>query len=107
MSTTTILGIGAAVIIAVALHGVICSATPLRRIVALNLLGGGIFLLIGVAARRGAGAGFESDPVPQALVITGIVVAFAGSSLAVAILTRLHAVRNQPPATDESGAGDA
>jgi multicomponent Na+:H+ antiporter subunit C len=31
-----------------------------------------------------------ADPIPQALVITGIVVAFAGSALAVALLLRLH-----------------
>ena len=30
------------------------------------------------------------DPIPQALVITGIVVAFAGSALAVGLLLRLY-----------------
>jgi multicomponent Na+:H+ antiporter subunit C len=30
------------------------------------------------------------DPVPQALVITGIVVAFSATALAVALLLRLH-----------------
>ena len=32
-------------------------------------------MLFGIIARRGAGAGFAADPVPQAMVITGIVVA--------------------------------
>ena len=40
-------------------------------------------------ARRGAAAGLGGDPVPQALVITGIVVAFAATALAVALLLRL------------------
>ena len=39
------------------------------------MLGAGVFLLFGVVARRGAAAGFGGDPVPQALVITGLVVA--------------------------------
>ena len=38
------------------------------------LFGGGVFLFFGIVARRGAAAGFGANPVPQALVITGIVV---------------------------------
>ena len=37
----------------------------------------------------GAAAGFGGDPIPQALVITGIVVAFAATALAIALLLRL------------------
>jgi multicomponent Na+:H+ antiporter subunit C len=62
---------------------------PLRKILAFNVIGAGVFLLFGVVARRGAAAGFGGDPVPQALVITGIVVAFAATALAVALLLRL------------------
>jgi multicomponent Na+:H+ antiporter subunit C len=65
---------------------------PLRKILAFNLLGSGVFLLFGVIARRGAAAGMGADPIPQALVITGIVVAFAASALAVALLLRLHQI---------------
>jgi multicomponent Na+:H+ antiporter subunit C len=46
-------------------------------------------VLFGVVARRGAAAGLGGDPVPQALVITGLVVAFAATALAVALLLRL------------------
>ena len=42
-----------------------------------------------MVARRGAAAGLGGDPVPQAIVITGIVVAFAATALAVALLLRL------------------
>jgi multicomponent Na+:H+ antiporter subunit C len=52
-------------------------------------VGAGVFLVFGVVARRGAAAGFGGDPVPQALVITGMVVAFAATALAVALLLRL------------------
>jgi len=62
---------------------------PLRKILAFNLIGGGVFLLFGAVARRGAAAGLGGDPVPQALVITGLVVAFAATALAVALLLRL------------------
>jgi multicomponent Na+:H+ antiporter subunit C len=48
-----------------------------------------VFLLFGVIARRGASAGMGGDPVPQAMVITGIVVAFSATALAVALVLRL------------------
>jgi multicomponent Na+:H+ antiporter subunit C len=89
----TLFGLCAAVLVGLGLYGAIMQHLVLRRIVAFNLLGAGAFLLFGVVARRGAGAGMGGDPVPQALVITGIVVAFSATALAVALLLRLHAVR--------------
>jgi multicomponent Na+:H+ antiporter subunit C len=56
---------------------------------AFNLVGSGVFLVFGIIARRGAVGVFPFDPVPQAMVITGIVVAFAASALAVALMLRL------------------
>ena len=57
---------------------------------AFNVLGSGVFVLFGVIARRGAAVGMGGDPIPQAIVITGIIVAFAGSALAVGLLLRLY-----------------
>jgi multicomponent Na+:H+ antiporter subunit C len=89
MSAATIFGLCAAVAAGLGLYGLITNPQPLRKILAFNLLGSGVFLLFGVVARRGAAAGFGGDPIPQALVITGIVVAFAATALAVALLLRL------------------
>ena len=83
-------GLAAAALVGLGLYGLIVHPEPLRKVLAFNLLGSGVFVLFGVVARRGAAAGLDADPVPQALVITGIVVAFAGSALAVALLLRLH-----------------
>jgi multicomponent Na+:H+ antiporter subunit C len=71
------------------LYGLITNPQPLRKILAFNLVGAGVFLVFGLVARRGAAAGFGGDPIPQALVITGMVVAFAATALAVALLLRL------------------
>jgi len=89
MSTATLYGLCSAVLVGLGLFGLIVHPQPLRKILAFNLIGGGVFLLFGVVARRGAGVGFGGDPVPQALVITGLVVAFAATALAVALLLRL------------------
>ena len=89
MSAATLYGLCGAVLFGLGLFGLIVHPQPLRKILAFNLIGGGVFLLFGAVARRGASAGFGGDPVPQALVITGIVVAFAATALAVALLLRL------------------
>jgi multicomponent Na+:H+ antiporter subunit C len=88
-STVALYGLCASGLVAIGLYGLVLYPEPLRKVIAFNLLGCGTFILFGVAARRGAGAGFLADPVPQAMVITGIVVAFAATALAVALLLRL------------------
>ena len=89
MTEATLYGLCSAVLVGVGLFGLIMHPQPLRKILAFNLIGGGVFLLFGAVARRGAAAGLTGDPVPQALVITGLVVAFAATALAVALLLRL------------------
>lgn len=95
MSPGIVFGIMAAGLIGIGLYGLIVHPGALRKLLSFNLVGVGVFLLFGVAAQRGAGAGFAADPVPQALVITGIVVAFAASALAVALLLRLIEVEHE------------
>lgn len=90
MTTATVFGLCAAALIGLGLFGLITHPQPLRKILAFNVIGSGVFLLFGAIAYRGAGAGMSADPVPQALLITGIVVAFSATALAVALLLRLH-----------------
>lgn len=92
MSQFPLFGLLGALLVGLGLYGLIIAASALRAIIAFNLIGSGVFLLFGVVARRGAGAGFAADPVPQALVITGLVVAFAATALAVGLLVRLSEV---------------
>ena len=89
--SATVFGICGAAAVGLGLYSLITNPQPLRKILAFNLLGAGGFVLFGVVARRGAAAGFGADPVPQALVITGMVVAFAATALALALLVRLNA----------------
>lgn len=89
MSSATVFGSYAAAAVGLGLYGLITNPQPLRKIIAFNVLGSGVFLLFGIVGRRGAAAGFGNDPVPQALVITGIVVAFSATALAIALLLRL------------------
>jgi multicomponent Na+:H+ antiporter subunit C len=111
MSETTLFGLGAAALIGLGLYGFIIHPEPLRKLLAFNVLGSGVFVLFGVIARRGAAVGMGGDPIPQAIVITGIIVAFAGSALAVGLLQRLFQKTGRatltadgPPATGGDGA---
>lgn len=89
MNAATLFGLCGATLVGLGLYGLITNPEPLRKILAFNLLGSGVFLLFGVIATRGAAAGLGGDPVPQAMVITAIVVAFAATAMAVALVLRL------------------
>jgi multicomponent Na+:H+ antiporter subunit C len=112
MSGATLFGLLAAGLVGVGLYGFLVNPQPLRKILAFNVIGSGVFLLFGAVARRGAALGMGGDPVPQALLITGIVVAFSATALAVAVLLRLHDVSGSatlssdppPAAGSEDGA---
>jgi len=94
-------GLLGAALVALGLYGVVAQPAPLRKILAFNLLGGGVFLLFGVVARRGGG-----DPVPQAMVITGLVVAFAATALAVVLVLRLFETTGAATLAEEPDASD-
>ena len=89
MSVETLVALCACLLIGIGLYGLIVLPHPLRKLVAFNIMGSGVFVLFGALAKRGAAAGMLADPVPQALLITAIVVAFAATAVAVALLLRL------------------
>jgi multicomponent Na+:H+ antiporter subunit C len=97
MSSITLFGMTAAALVSLGLFGLILNPDPLRKIVAFNILGSGVFVLFGVIARRGASAGLGGDPIPQAIVITGLVVGFSSTALAIALLLRLSGARDPAP----------
>ena len=94
-------GYCAAGLIGIGLYGLIVIPQPLRKILSFNIIGTGVFLVCAVIARRGAAHGMGGDPVPQALLITAIVVAFSASALAVALLLRLFEVSGSTALDDE------
>ncbi len=89
MSASSIAGFAGAALVGLGLYALIVNREPIKKLLAFNLIGSGVFLVFGIVARRGAVGVFPFDPVPQAMVITGIVVAFAASALAVALMLRL------------------
>lgn len=72
----------------IALHAVIVNEDSLRRVLAINVMSSGVFLVLVALARRAPGDAF--DPVPHAMVITGIVVAVSATALAIVLIIRLR-----------------
>ncbi|ETX28622.1 NADH-quinone oxidoreductase subunit K [Roseivivax isoporae] len=66
------------------------SGDALRRILSLNVLAAGIAMLLLAAGRGPAG----TDPVPQAFVLTGIVVLVAVTAALLALAERIARARD-------------
>ncbi|MGB5598700.1 MAG: NADH-quinone oxidoreductase subunit K [Thiothrix litoralis] len=75
-------------LLAVGLWGAWLHAEPLRKVISVNVMGAGVFLLLITLAYRGENV--SPDPLLHALVLTGIVVAISATALAVALIRRLE-----------------
>lgn len=95
-------GLAASALIALGLFGVVVNPAPLRKLLAFNLVGAGVFMMFGVVGRRGAAAGLATDPVPQAMVITGLVVAFAATAIAAMLIVRLFQTTGAATLADDA-----
>ncbi|WP_045215043.1 sodium:proton antiporter [Desulfonatronovibrio magnus] len=83
MTSLVIYPITAVILFSVGLLGLVSHPNLLRKIVCLNIMAGGAFLfLISLAYRAGDPA---MDPVPQAMVLTGIVVAVSATAFALCL----------------------
>ena len=68
----------------------------LRRLLGLNVLGSGVFMMLVALASRTTDIATRPDPVPHAMVLTGIVVAVSATALALALLRRMHVHEGSP-----------
>lgn len=88
--TNTVFVLVAAAIFGLGVHGLLVSAHILRKLLALNLMLSALFLLLIVVPAPIDG---RPDPIPQALVLTGIVIAVSTTAFALSLMVRL--VRRQ------------
>jgi len=95
----TIFALTGSALVGVGIYGLLAIPHLLRRIIAFNLIGSGLFLFLGAAGARGIGV----DPIPQALIITGVVVAFSVSALAVGLVVALARACGRATLPDEGG----
>lgn len=80
------------------LYALIVRAHLLRKILALNVMGSGVFMILVALAKR---SGDVPDPVPHAMVITGIVVAVSATALALTLMLKLYAASGRATLADD------
>lgn len=80
--------IAGAALVFLGFNGVIVQRHLLKRILAFNIMGNGVFLIYMTIAARTPGT--ISDPIPHAMVLTGIVVSVCATGLALALADRLQ-----------------
>ncbi|MCF6735562.1 NADH-quinone oxidoreductase subunit K, partial [Blastococcus sp. KM273129] len=78
----------------VGLVGLVAVGDLVRRIVAVNVMGTGVFVVLAGLAWRADPE--NPDPLPHALVLTGIVVTVSITAIALALVQRVEALERQP-----------
>lgn len=92
--TPLIFALTGVLLFSVGLSGLFFCAHPLRKILAVNLAGSGVFLILVALASRQPDT--PPDPVPHALVLTGIVVAISATAVALVLYRRLKVLPEGP-----------
>jgi len=92
-ASPTLYLLAGAVLFCIGLYSLLVQPHVLRRIMALNVMGAGVFLLFAALAARGPGV--TPDPVPHAMVLTGIVVSVCATGLALSLGKRLEETEEQ------------
>lgn len=101
MSSGLIYAVTGVGLFALGLYALVIHAHLLRKILAINVMGSGTFLVL-IALSRHNGAGSPADAVPQAMVITGIVVAVSATALALVLMLKLQRASGRARLPEES-----
>lgn len=97
--TPFVFPVAAALLFAIGLYGVLTRARLIHRLLAVNLMASAIFLFLIVTS---AADPRGPDPVPQAMVLTGIVVALSTMAFALVLIRHLR-VLTQTETLDAAG----
>ena len=87
ISPSLVYGLTGLLLFVIGLGGLINCPQLLRKILAMNIMASGVFLFLVTIAH---GDGVIIDPVPQAMVLTGIVVSVSSTAVALALACRVQ-----------------
>lgn len=93
MITTLFYSLTGLILFAMGLFTLITHSHPLRKILAVNIMSTGVFLILIATAYKPLGLG-AIDPVPHAMVLTGIVVSVSVTALALTLACRVQETSN-------------
>ncbi|MBU0962126.1 MAG: cation:proton antiporter subunit C [Proteobacteria bacterium] len=93
MITTLLYSMTGLLLFAMGFFTLIVHSHPLRKILAVNVMSTGVFLILVATAYKPLGMG-QIDPVPHAMVLTGIVVSVSVTALALLLACRVQETSN-------------
>jgi multicomponent Na+:H+ antiporter subunit C len=76
------------ILFAFGLCALIACSHPLRKTLGVNIMSSGVFLFLVATSYRPGGLGI--DPVPHAMVLTGIVVSVSATAVALILASRVQ-----------------
>jgi multicomponent Na+:H+ antiporter subunit C len=93
-------------LVAIGLAAMLLAPALMRKLLAFNVMGSGVFVLL--LALRPRAADGVADPVAQVLILTGIVIAIAATALGLTLARRYHRATGSAelPVDDEAGTDD-
>ncbi len=103
MSSAVLFVIVAALLFGIGVYGLIIAGHLLRKLFAINIMGNAIFILMVAASGPLDG---KPDALPQALVLTGIVIAVSATAFALALMVRLYQLTGQASLHNNEGGDD-
>lgn len=101
MSRFLVYAVTSSALIVLGLYALVAYRHLVRKIIALNVIGSGVMLLLGAVAYRSGPA--HPDPIPHAMVLTGIVVSVSVTALAIALVRRIHALSGRVTLAEREG----
>ena len=81
------------------LHALVMQRQVLRQIIAVNIMGSGVFMVMVALATRGS----TTDPILHALVVTGLVVAVSATAFALRLSLQVMTLPRRSAKSPEAG----
>ena len=88
MTISLIYALVGVVLFGMGLYSLVIESHLIKKIMALNVSGAGVFLFLVATADQTSGP--APDPVPHAMVLTGIVVAVSATAVALTLACRIR-----------------
>lgn len=101
MTAFELYGLTGALLFAMAFLRLVTGRNLLRKLLALNIMSSSVFLILVATAQRDAAG--QPDPVPHAMVLTGLVVAVSVTAFALALIRRIHRESGRAELDEDSG----
>ena len=92
MTTAALYALSGIALFGIGFYALIVHSHSLRKVLAVNVMSSGLFLVLVAMAQRAPSNPIASpDPVPHAMVLTGVVVAVSATAVALTLVRRIHA----------------